>query len=409
MRYQITSLDVSQLPATFRGAAGFDGVAFVLRRDDMPVGFFMQALKPGEEIQPAALAARISACTAAAESEPATYVPPDCALGQISLTIAICTRDRPERLSRCLRSLESALQFASVDNVQILVVDNAPPDQRTRELVRTFESVDYCVEPRPGLDFARNRAVQTARGELIAFVDDDVVVDRIWLRGICDAWSRNPEAGGFAGPVLPYELETEAQIIFEQMGGFGRSFERRIFRREAPGVPGYPCGAGIFGAGCNMVFARAALLELGGFDEALDTGPPLPGGGDLDIFYRVVRAGYTFVREPAILAYHQHRRDWKALRHQMWTWGLGTMAFLRKSWIADPSARPLVMRWTIRWLMWQSLNLFAPFLRRNRRVFVPDLVIAELAGALVGIVGEYSRSQRRIEIIRRQYPAVAQQ
>jgi hypothetical protein len=47
------------------------------------------------------------------------------------------------------------------------------------------------------------------------------------------------------------------------------------------------------------------LLELGGFDDALDTGPPLPGRGDLDIFYRLVRRGYPLIREPKLLIYQQ--------------------------------------------------------------------------------------------------------
>ena len=89
--------------------------------------------------------------------------------------------------------------------------------------------------------------------------------------------------------------------------------------------------AGSFGAGCNMVFRREAVLALGGFDEALDTGPPLPGGGDLDIFYRVARAGAADRLRARMLVYHQHRQDRDALRRQYWTWGPGFMAFVAKS------------------------------------------------------------------------------
>jgi hypothetical protein len=79
-----------------------------------------------------------------------------------------------------------------------------------------------------------------------------------------------------------------------------------------------------------MVFRRELLRELGGFDEALDTGAPLPGGGDLDAFYRVLNAGRALVHEPRMLVFHQHRSEHAALRRQMWSWGLGLMAYVQK-------------------------------------------------------------------------------
>ena len=88
-----------------------------------------------------------------------------------------------------------------------------------------------------------------------------------------------------------------------------------------------------------MAVRRDVLRALGGFDEALDTGAPLPGGGDLDIFYRLARGGHPIVSEPRCLVLHQHRREYARLRHQLWTWGLGFMAFVAKSYRAEPSQR----------------------------------------------------------------------
>ena len=159
----------------------------------------------------------------------------------------------------------------------------------------------------------------------------------------------------------------------------------------------------MFGCGCNMVFRRRTLIELGGFDDALDTGAPLPGGGDLDMFYRVVRAGYPLVSEPRLLVYHQHRREYAKLRHQMWTWGLGSMAYVSKTWQADPSQRANICRWIWWWFAYQASKLLVPFLRRSRKSWPVDLVIAELIGGLVGLMGEYHRSLKRIETRRRLY------
>ncbi|MHC5831311.1 MAG: glycosyltransferase family 2 protein, partial [Nostoc sp.] len=89
---------------------------------------------------------------------------------------------------------------------------------------------------------------------------------------------------------------------------------------------------------------RNILLKIGGFDEALDTGATLPGGGDLDIFYRVIQAGYPLVYEPKYLVFHQHRREYTQLRRQYWTWGLGFMAFVVKSYQSDPPQRSQLRR-----------------------------------------------------------------
>ena len=71
-----------------------------------------------------------------------------------------------------------------------------------------------------------------------------------------------------------------------------------------------------------MAFQRDILRNLGGFDEAMDNEIYPSQGGDMDIFYRVIRAGYSLQYEPNYLVFHQHRRELQALRHQYWTWGL---------------------------------------------------------------------------------------
>src|SRR5207253_480742 len=98
------------------------------------------------------------------------------------------------------------------------------------------------------------------------------------------------------GLVQPLELETEAQELFERYGGFGRGFERRWYRVNfAAGERPVKLhgGAGKFGTGANMAFRRALFDEIGGFDTALDVGTVTNGGGDLEMFYRVLRSGHS--------------------------------------------------------------------------------------------------------------------
>src|SRR5260370_30782830 len=87
----------------------------------------------------------------------------------------------------------------------------------------------------------------------------------------------------------------------------------------------------------------------------------------------------------------------------MWTWGLGSMGFLAKSWRQDPSQRPKMRRWALWWLSYQLSKIFVPFLRRNRNRSPWDLVVAEITGAVVGFCGEYDRSLPRSEHLRIQH------
>jgi len=189
--------------------------------------------------------------------------------------------------------------------------------------------------------------------------------------------------------------------LFEERGGFGRVFEKFRFGPESREISNYPCNSGIFGAGCNMAFCRRALLDLGKFDEALDTGPPLPGGGDLDIFYRVVSSGLVLVSEPGLLVWHQHRREYRQLRQQMYTWGLGMMAYATKHESPDLGTSVHFHCMILGWFRSAIKNTIRSANRRCH--WTIGLALAELWGGLVGVYGEYHRSQRRIRRIHENY------
>ena len=152
-----------------------------------------------------------------------------------------------------------------------------------------------------------------------------------------------------------------------------------------------------------MAFRRDLLLQLGGFDEALDTGRPLPGGGDLDIFYRIIRAGHPLVYEPKFLAFHEHRHDLDGLRRQYWSWGLGLMAFITKTYDQDRSQRRKLVHLIVWWFQDMARQLVESLL--GRHALPTGMVWAELWGGVVGLLGEYARSVKRIEQIRAQYNA----
>ncbi|HEX4936871.1 MAG TPA: glycosyltransferase, partial [Gemmatimonadaceae bacterium] len=280
------------------------------------------------------------------------------------------------------------------------VVDNAPSTPATQDAVAAMPWVRYRCEPKVGLDFARNCAWRSASSDFVAYVDDDVELDETWLDGLMRTLRAHPDAGAITGLVLPLTLADDAHILFEKRGGFRRGFVPRRWRGAADDRDMiYPLGAGLFGAGANMAVRRSLLEALGGFDEALDTGAPLPGGGDLDIFYRVLRSGHPLVYEPGMSVRHEHRSSLESLRRQYYTWGLGFFAFLGKVWETEPSERPRIRLLSKWWLL-----DFARMIRRRYARIDPtpvDLAFSELAGAIEGLAGEYRRSRTRVAEIRR--------
>ncbi|MCW2525970.1 MAG: glycosyl transferase family 2 protein [Pseudonocardiales bacterium] len=255
------------------------------------------------------------------------------------LTVVICTRNRCDDLARALDSL----QRQTYRRFGILVVDNAPSDDRTAALVARLAGnggprIDYTVEPRPGLSWARNHALARVNAPVVVWLDDDEVADENWLVEIAGAFCANPGIVAVSGSVVPAELETQAQLWFEQYGGHtkGRGFDPAEFNgRDAGGQsPIYPLPA--FGAGANMAFDVAALRAIGGFDNALGAGTRTLGGEDTLAFSQVLLSGGTVVYRPSALTRHYHRADYDSLARQMAGYGIGLTAYysslLRHDW-----------------------------------------------------------------------------
>jgi glycosyltransferase involved in cell wall biosynthesis len=255
-----------------------------------------------------------------------------------AITAAVCTRDRPEGLAKLLESLLAQ----SYPRLRILVVDNAPSDERTRQLVAGMadeHEIDYVCEPRPGLSWARNRAVQEARTDVVAWVDDDEVCDRWWATEIARGFVAVPEAGAVAGLVFPAELDTPSQVWFERFSGVarGRGFERTIFSPETLSRPSMLYPRPPFGIGGNMAFRRTALERIGGFDCALGPGTLAMDGDDTAAISLLLLAGGTVVYQPSAIVHHRHRRDYAELRGLLLAYGRGLGAFYTSMLLHRPS------------------------------------------------------------------------
>lgn len=286
-------------------------------------------------------------------------------------TVAVCTRDRPDDLRRCL----AAIATMPEDGRDVLVVDSASRGEDTRRVAEEA-GVRYVREERPGLDFARNRALREAKYPLIAFTDDDAMPDRGWLRALT-ANFEDPRVLCVTGLTMPAELETEAQEWFERTNGFGRGFQRRVYR----GTEHDPFHVARIGAGVNMALRRDVAELVGSFDEALDAGTATRSGGDHDMFTRILASGHTIVYDPAALSWHRHRRGRNALRKALFGYGVGVYANLTGQLVRNRETRAIGI--ARGWFRTQRRQLLRSLLRRRDHVPL-DLVMAELLGCAAG-------------------------
>ncbi len=129
-----------------------------------------------------------------------------------------------------------------------------------------------------------------------------------------------------------------------------------------------------------MAVRRAALAQVGGFDTALDVGTPSHGGGDLDLFHRVLLAGWSAHYEPSAILWHFHRTTLKGLRRQMYDNGRAYGTYLLVRLRDDEIPRRSVAARAARWMAWLLGRIPRRFMRRERMPL--PFVIAELWGAM---------------------------
>jgi glycosyltransferase involved in cell wall biosynthesis len=311
-------------------------------------------------------------------------------------TVIVCTRDRTDQLRLCLDQL-LAMDYP---DLELIVVDNAPATPATRDLLATryAKRIRYVVEPRPGLSWARNCGLAQARGDIVAFTDDDVRADPAWLSELALAFDEHPDAACVTGIVLPAELETEAQLWFEEFGGFnkGRGFESQRFTLTSHQSedPLHPYLTSKCGAGANMAFRTEALRQLGGFVPALGIGTPTFGGEDIEAYFRVLAAGHALVTQPTAILRHYHRADPPALRRQLHGYGVAFTAYLTRCVVDRPGRLLDLLSRAPRGMAY----LVDPASVRNRRkthTYPADLTRSELWGMALG-PWAYWRSQRQV-------------
>jgi GT2 family glycosyltransferase len=317
--------------------------------------------------------------------------------------VVICTRDNPAGLRTCLQSLTRQ----DHPDFVVWVVDNAPSTPDARAVVDSFAGgldVRYLLAPVPGLSRARNAAVwHELDARLVAWLDDDEVVDELWLAELARAFCGRPDVAAVSGVVVPAELATRAQLLFEEFGGHskGRGFAAAEFspatrRAQSPYYPLPP-----FGVGANMAFRVDALREVGGFDEALGAGTRSRAGEDTLMFTEILKRGGTSLYWPTAIARHFHRRDHAALTAQMHGYGCGLTAYYTALVLRHPAVVPELVRLTAH--AWHDMRSPSGSRASLADDFPPDLLAANQRGMLAG-PGRYVAQRAADRLARKRTP-----
>jgi len=231
----------------------------------------------------------------------------------LSLSVVVCTHNRPADLRRCLDALSEV-----EGEFDVIVVDSASQPS-CRPLVDDYRtrigSLRYLSEERLGHSRARNRGIADARGDVIAFLDDDAAPHHDWARQIVLPFERDDAIGCVGGachavfPDVPRPSWLSDRLLqFAAITRFGP------IGREARSSSEWPFGA-------NMAFRRDALLAASPFPERLGRhGSNLLSGDETPVIESVRRHGWKVWLEPSAVVDHavhvercQSRYYWRRL------------------------------------------------------------------------------------------------
>ena len=236
-------------------------------------------------------------------------------------SILVCTFNRADALAASLRSL-AQLSVPPDLTWEIVIVDNNSNDH-TRAVAESFSTefpgrFRYLFEPRQGKSFALNTGIKEAKGDILAFTDDDATVDPCWLAQLTDAIEKF-DCVGVGGKIVPvWNFPRPDWLILE---GPHRLMDAVVSLDLGPEP--HPIKAAVYGV--NMAFRKQAFEKYGGFRK--DLGPTVGNevrGEDSEFCRRLIKAGENLVYVPGAVVYHPVERKRIEKRYfQVWYLGRG--------------------------------------------------------------------------------------
>jgi glycosyltransferase involved in cell wall biosynthesis len=214
------------------------------------------------------------------------------------LSVVIPTRNRPATLLRAVRALRHETREHGLE-VEIVVADDASEAPAADVLAAEFVDAAHVVRlpHRAGPAGARNAAVECSRGEVLAFLDDDIVPAPTYLRETLAFHRRHPQILVVNGNLRPLRDDPYSRFWFHH---YDAAFNR----------PGETYPVSMLGSGHCSIKRRLLELERPLFDPALRTGE------DVDLYLRLSRRGVAVYKCDRILAFNDCRRSFAAFLRQ---------------------------------------------------------------------------------------------
>lgn len=240
-------------------------------------------------------------------------------MNDIKISAVVCTHNRKEHFGNAVRSLIN--QNINESKYEVIIIDNASTDNTWETLEREFgdmPNVRCLFEPVLGLSRARNRGWSNASGQYIAFLDDDALPCKDWLKNLCTALD-DPEVGAAGGPIFPL-YETDVPKWFNE--SLLPLYSCRDWGK-------YICDLipGQFFYGTNMAIKRSILEQVGGFRSDLGRrGSVLLSDEELAVFKEIEERGYKKRYMPECIVYHvigEERLNMKWLMRRFYWLGRG--------------------------------------------------------------------------------------
>lgn len=253
------------------------------------------------------------------------------------VSIILCTRNRALKLRHTLEAIQ-AFDVPEDADYEVVVVDNGSTDD-TSEVCASFEASSHGRLRRiflgvPGLSRARNAGFAVASGNLIAFLDDDILPHRDWLLEVCREFSRDPALEALSGRV---ELFNPADSPI----GVRRRTDRVSFT----------CFGDAFSlfTGCSFAVRRTLIERVGLFDPDLGIGGRFGSAEDSDFFYRTWKSGARMIYVPTVHVEHDHGRRTRAAKmNTSRDYIVGRGAFYAKQVLAGDRAVVRHFYWELR-------------------------------------------------------------
>lgn len=282
-------------------------------------------------------------------------------------SVVVPTYNRISTLRQCLQGLLAQ----DYPDYEIIVVDDGSTDGTSEALSQEFSRGRYFQQKNVGPAAARNRGLQAASGEIIAFTDDDCLAPPDWLTRLAEGYARHSAVAGVGGGLIapPGILATNIYAQYEHY------VAQAVYKvGEAESLGGFECPAG---GTANMSYRKSILEAVHGFDESF----PVAAGEDADLKMRICQQGHPLLYMP-VQVIHLQDYTWERFKHQCYVRGIGRNHFELRHGAGYPSRFKIALRVLRRLLalpgdLWQMPN--------------KKLAFIKLAEGLLTCAGQWSR------------------